>query len=98
MNHNVISPASIDALRKDQPMDVQYEELVADFEPQARRIVEFCGLEWDERCLAFHRTERPIQTASAAQVREPLYRSSVGRWHSVKHLLRPLLDELGIKT
>jgi tetratricopeptide (TPR) repeat protein len=78
-------------------LDVQYEELVADFEPQARRIVAFCGLEWDERCLAFHRTERPVQTASAAQVRQPLYRSSVGRWHSAKHLLRPLLDELGIE-
>ena len=75
---------------------MQYEELVADFEPQARRIVAYCGLDWDERCLAFHRTERPIHTASVAQVREPLYNTSVGRWQSVRHLLRPLLDELGI--
>lgn len=88
--HAVLPPGAI--------LDVQYEELVADFEPQARRIVAFCGLQWDERCLAFHRTQRPIQTASAAQVREPLYRSSVGRWHSVKHLLRPLLDELGMEA
>jgi len=86
-----------DALPPGAILDVQYEELVADFEPQARRIVAFCGLEWDERCLAFHRTERPIQTASAAQVREPLYRSSVGRWHSIKHLLRPLLDGLAMQ-
>jgi tetratricopeptide (TPR) repeat protein len=77
-------------------LDVQYEELVADFEPQARRIIAHCGLDWDERCRAFYKTERPVHTASVAQVREPLYRSSVGRWHSVKHLLRPLLDELGI--
>jgi len=75
-------------------LEVQYEDMVADFEPQARRIIAYCGLDWDERCLAFFKTKRPVHTASAAQVREPLYRSSVGRWHSATHLLRPLLDEL----
>jgi tetratricopeptide (TPR) repeat protein len=83
-------------LPADAILDVQYEDLVADFEPQARRIIAYCGLDWDERCRAFYKTERPIHTASVVQVREPLYGSSVGRWHSVKHLLRPLLDELGI--
>jgi hypothetical protein len=77
-------------------LDVHYEELVADFEPQARRIVAHCGLDWDARCLDFHKTERAVQTASAVQVREPLYRSSIGRWQGVAHLLKPLLDELGI--
>jgi hypothetical protein len=76
-------------------LEVQYEELVVDFEPQARRIVAYCGLDWDARCLAFHKTTRAVHTASAVQVREPLYRSSVGRWQPVRHLLRPLLDELG---
>ena len=76
-------------------LEVQYEELIADFEPQARRILAYCGLDWDPRCLAFHRTERPVRTSSAVQVREPLYRSSIGRWHSIKHLLQPLLDGLG---
>jgi tetratricopeptide (TPR) repeat protein len=75
-------------------LDVQYEELVGDFESQARRIVAHCGLDWDERCRAFHKTERPVKTASVTQVREPLYRSSVGRWQGVAHLLKPLLDEL----
>ena len=77
-------------------LEVQYEELVADFEPQAGRILSHCGLDWDERCRAFHKTERPVYTASVAQVREPLYRSSVGRWQGVAHLLKPLLDELGV--
>jgi len=76
-------------------LDVHYEELVDDFEPQARRIVAHCGLDWDASCLAFHKTERAVQTASAVQVREPLYRSSIGRWQGVAHLLKPLLDELG---
>jgi len=73
-------------------LEVQYEDLVDDFEVQARRIVEFCGLDWDERCLAFYKTERSVHTASAAQVRQPLYRSSIGRWRHYKEQLRPLLD------
>jgi Sulfotransferase family len=75
-------------------LDVQYEELVADFEPQARRIIAYCGLPWDERCLSFHKTQRPVRTASTAQVRQPIYRSSIGRWRPYEAMLRPLLDEL----
>jgi len=76
-------------------IEVQYEELVADFEKQARRIVDYCGLAWDERCLAFHETKRPVLTASAVQVRQPLYRSAVGKWRPYAALLAPLLDALG---
>ena len=76
-------------------LDVQYEELVADFEQQARRIVAYCGLEWDERCLAFHETPRPVRTASATQVRQPIYRSAVGRWRAYEPWLGPLFDALG---
>lgn len=77
-------------------LEMQYEDLVADFEAQARRLVAHCGLDWDERCLAFHETERPVRTASATQVRQPLYRSSVGNSQPYIKMLRPLLDELGI--
>ncbi len=76
-------------------LDVQYEDLVADFEPQARRIIAHCGLEWDDACLAFDKAPRPVRTASSAQVRQPIYRSSVGRWRPDEPLLRPLLDGLG---
>jgi hypothetical protein len=75
-------------------LDVQYEELVADFENQARRIVSFCGLDWDARCLDFHRTVRPVRTASVAQVREPLFATSVGRWRRYGPWLQPLIDAL----
>jgi len=76
-------------------LDVQYEELVADFDEQTRRIVTHCGLEWDARCLSFYETQRPMKTASVVQVRQPVYRSSVRRWRPDRDLLRPLLEALG---
>ena len=76
-------------------LEVRYEELVGDFEPQVRRILDFCGLPWDPDCLAFHATSRPVLTASAAQVRQPLYGSSVGRARRYGALLQPLHDALG---
>ena len=75
-------------------LEVQYEELVADFEPQARRIVAHCGLEWDDACLAFYDTKRSVRTASVLQVRRPVYQSSVGRWRPHAARLEPLLREL----
>jgi hypothetical protein len=53
------------------------------------------GLEWDERCSAFHETRRPVTTSSATQVRQPLFDSSIGRWPPYAAVLKPLLDELG---
>jgi len=76
-------------------LDVEYEALVEDHEAQARRIVAHCGLDWDPACLEFYRTSRPVQTASMAQVRQPIYRGSVGRWRPQRHLLLPLLEALG---
>ena len=78
-------------------LDVHYEQLVEDFEAQARRIVAHCGLEWDTACLSFHKTERLVRTASVAQVRQPIYHSSVGRWRPDPEQLRPLLDGLGME-
>ncbi len=79
-------------------LEVEYEALVEDFEPQARRIVAHCGLQWDPACLEFYKTSRPVQTASMVQVRQPIYRSSVGRWRPNSALLRPLLDELANRS
>ncbi len=78
-------------------IEVQYEDLVADFNGEARRLIAHCGLEWQESCLAFHETRRPVRTASVAQVRRPLYADSVGRWRPYAAHLRPLLRELGIE-
>ena len=83
------------ALPEGVMLDVHYEELVGDFEPQARRIVAHCGLLWDDACLAYDKVARPVKTASAAQIRQPIYRSSVGRWRPAPEVLQPLLDGLG---
>jgi hypothetical protein len=59
---------------------VDYERLVNNPESEARRLVAACGLEWEPGCLEFHRTERPVRTASVTQVRQPIYRKALGRW------------------
>ncbi len=75
-------------------LDVQYEALVANFADEAQRIVAFCGLEWDERCLKFHETKRAVRTLSEIQVRQPLFKSSIGRWRNYEPWLQPLLNAL----
>jgi len=76
-------------------LDVRYEDVVADPEGQVARLLDHCGLEWDDRCLRFHETERPVQTASMEQVRQPLYAKSVGRWRTYAPYLGPLFTALG---
>lgn len=75
-------------------LEIRYEDLVADLAGEARRMIAYCGLDWDEACLGFHRTERAVRTASAAQVRQPIYPSSVGRWRDYEGELGPLLEAL----
>ncbi len=75
-------------------LELDYEALVDDFDAQARRLIAFCGLPWDDACLHFERTQRPVRTASAVQVRRPLYRSSVGRAKRFEPHLQPLLKAL----
>jgi tetratricopeptide (TPR) repeat protein len=79
-------------------LEVAYEELVEDLEGVSRRLVSFGGLEWDERCLAFNRTERKVRTASVQQVRQSVYKSSVGRWRHYAAHMQPLLEALGLPT
>ena len=79
-------------------LEVQYEELTNDLEGIARRLIDYCGLEWQPACLEFHKTSRPVRTASSAQVRQPLYKHSVQRWkhydRSLPELFRALLDQV----
>lgn len=77
-------------------LEIQYEELVADFEAQARRLVEYCGLEWNDACKDFSSVKRPVRTASAVAVRQPLYRSAVGRAQAYDEYLAPLRAALGL--
>jgi hypothetical protein len=75
-------------------LDVSYEEMIGDFDGQARRMVAHCGLAWHDRCLEFHRTKRPVYTASLGQVRQPLYSTSVGRASRFAGMLEPLVSAL----
>ena len=76
-------------------LDVRYEDVVADTEGQARRVLDYLGLPWDDNCLAFHRNERKVNTVSAAQVRRPIYRSSLSRWKRYEPHLGELRAALG---
>lgn len=75
-------------------LDVKYEQLASDPEPVCRRIVEFAGLDWDERCLRSHQVRRGVTTSSVQQVRQPIYRSSVARWRKYERHLQPLIEAL----
>lgn len=77
-------------------IEANYEATVNDLEGQSRKIIEFLGLPWDPACLDFHRTDRVVQTASAWQVRQPLYDRAVGRWRLYRDYLTPLTAALGI--
>jgi tetratricopeptide (TPR) repeat protein len=82
-------------LPKNTILDLSYEEMVADTEGQARRVLEFIGLPWDKKCLDFHKNDRLVKTASVAQVRKPIYKTSIARWKHFKKYLQPLLSAVG---
>ena len=75
-------------------LEVDYEETVADLEGVARKLVAWCGLEWEPKCLEFYQAKRPVRTASAVQVRQPVFRTSVGRWKHYEQALGPLFARL----
>jgi Sulfotransferase family len=77
-----------------QVLEVDYEETVADLEGVARRLVTWCGLDWEQACQAFHEGKRPVRTASVAQVRQPIYSRSVARWKHYEPTLGPLFAKL----
>ena len=70
--------------------DIQYEEVVSDQRRQTERLLEFCNLEWNDACLDFHKSDRPVSTASSSQVRRPLYSDSVQAWRRYETQLEPL--------
>jgi tetratricopeptide (TPR) repeat protein len=84
-----------DAVLPGKVLQVQYEELVRDPESNIRRLLEHCRLPFEPACLSFHETRRPVRTASAEQVRQPLYTSGVGYWRHFEAELEPLRLALG---
>ncbi len=76
--------------------DVVYENLMSDQENMTRAMLEFCDLEWDERCMNFHKSKRDVNTPSYDQVRKPLYKKSVARWKNYAEHLKPLSGKLDL--
>ena len=74
---------------------VQYEDVVADLETQVRRLLDFCGLPFEDACINFHETERAVRTASSEQVRQPIFRSGLDQWEHFAPYLAPLREALG---
>lgn len=81
-------------LPKGRICQVRYEDLVADTEGSVRGVLDYCGLEWQAQCLAFHDSRQASTTASATQVRQPIYASSIGKWKNYHRQLRPLQEVL----
>lgn len=75
---------------------ISYEALVNDPEPQARALIDYCGLPWDDACLSFHTAKRRVRTASVTQVRQPMYSTSVAKWKHYEKQLAPLLQILNL--
>ena len=84
-----------DRVLPDKVLLVQYEEVVADIEAQARRMLAHCGLPFEERCLEFHQTERAVRTASSEQVRQPIYKAALEHWRNYETHLDELKEALG---
>lgn len=75
-------------------LDVSYEDTIADPEYWSRRLIDFIGLDWDDRCLAPHKLERSVKTPSNWQVRQPIYKTSVQRWKNYEEYIQPLIQAL----
>jgi hypothetical protein len=76
-------------------LDLDYETLTQDFETEVRRLIAFLDLPWDPACLSFHEATSAVRTFSRNQVRNPIYRTSVGRWRRYEKELQPLIAALG---
>jgi hypothetical protein len=74
--------------------EIQYEELIERQEELSRELVDFCGLEWDDKCLDFYKSKAPVKTTSYAQVRQKIYKTSAGRWKNYEAHIGPLLEAL----
>jgi len=83
-----------DVVLPGQVLRVQYENVVEDLEPEVRRILEFCGLPFEDACVHFHENKRAVRTASSEQVRQPIYRDSVQTWRRFGSNLESLRDIL----
>ena len=87
--------AHLDAVLPGRVHRVIYEQMIDNTEAEVRRLLDYCGLPFDERCLRFYENERAVRTASSEQVRQPIFRDAVEHWRHYEPWLGPLKDALG---
>ena len=74
--------------------DLDYEALTENQEEETRKLLEYCNLDWESQCLAFHKTERAVRTPSSVQVRQAIYQGSSQAWRKYATQLQPMLRAL----
>jgi hypothetical protein len=84
-----------DAVLPGRVLRVYHEDVVNDLEGSVRRLLSYCGLEFDSACVEFHKTERSVRTASSEQVRQPIFREGLEQWRNYEPWLEPLRTALG---
>ena len=87
--------AHVDAVRPGRVHRVIYERMVENTEAEVRSLLDYCGLEFEPRCLEFYKTERAVRTPSSEQVRRPIYKDATEEWRPYEPFLGPLKDALG---
>ena len=78
----------------DRYLEIAYEDVASDLEPNARALIDYLGLPWEDACLEFHKQKTAVTTASSVQVREPAHTRSIGRWQRYENQLHPMFEEL----
>ena len=76
-------------------LEIHYESVVADLEKEVRRLLNHCGVPFEEGCIQFHKTDRAVRTASAQQVRQPIYKKGIAHWQNYDEWLTPLKKSIG---
>jgi hypothetical protein len=74
--------------------DIQYEKLIEDQEEETKKLIDYCGLDWEEKCLRFYENKRSVNTASSEQVRQPIYKGAMFAWKNYESELGPLIEIL----
>jgi hypothetical protein len=74
--------------------DIQYEKLIEDQEEETKKLIDYCGLDWEEECLKFYENKRSVNTASSEQVRQPIYKGAMFAWKNYESELGPLIEIL----
>jgi hypothetical protein len=82
----------------DRIYDIQYENLISQPAEEIAKLLQYCGLEWNDACVEFHKTDRAVETPSSFQVKQPIYNSSVGSWKNYFKHLEPLVQALAGNT